>query len=280
MRTPRFTALVALLTALATFGLFAPAASAQDTSDVYVVHGIPGVTVDVYVNGDLTLEGFEPEAVAGPLTLPAADYQIEIFAAADDAPATSADRDDDAVIDVTPTVPGGANLSVVAHLDADGAPTLGAFVNDVATIDAGQGKVTVRHTAAAPTVDIVAAGAAVDGLTGLSNGEEAVVALPADAYPTGIAAAGTTEALVDAPITIAEGTNLVVYAIGDLAGGSFTLITQSFDGLHSAPAQVDTGNSGLLDPEAATGSASLLIAGLVGLLAVGALGGASFARNR
>ena len=279
MRNSRSRVMLALLTTLATIGLFAPGASAQDTSEVYVVHGIPGVTVDVYVNGDLTLEGFEPEAIAGPLSLPAADYQIQIFAAADDAPATADERDDDAVIDVTPSVPGGANLSVVAHLDADGAPTLAAFVNDLDTIDAGEGKVTVRHTAAAPTVDIVAGGAAVDGLTGLSNGEEAVVALPADSYPTGIAAAGTTEALVDAPITIAEGTNLVVYAIGDLAGGSFTLITQSFDGLHSAPAQVNAGTSGLLAPTGPSAGPALVVIGLLGVAALAGTARASMVRR-
>ncbi len=279
MRTSRFRALLALLTTLATIGLFAPGASAQDTSDVFVVHGIPGVTVDVYVDGDLTLEGFEPEAIAGPLSLPAADYRIQIFAASDDAPASAEDRTDDAVIDVTPAVPGGANLSVVAHLDADGAPTLGAFVNDLDTIDAGEGRVTVRHTAAAPAVDIVAGGAAVDGLTGLANGGEAVVALPADAYPTGLAAAGTTEVLVDAPITIAEGTNLVVYAIGDLAGGSFTLITQSFDGLHSAPAQVNAGTSGLLDPAGPSSVPALVTAGLLGVAVVAGTARASFVRR-
>ncbi len=225
---------------------FGTPAGAQDTSDVYVVHGIPGVTVDVYVNDALTLEGFEPKDIAGPLELPAGDYDIQIFAAADDPAATAAERTDAAVIDVSPAVPGGANLSVIAHLDAEGTPTLAAFANDITPTAAGEGRITIRHTAAAPAVDIVAGGAAVAPFVNLVNGGEAKADLPAGDYPTGIAATGTTEVLVEAPVTATEGENLVVYAIGDLAAGTFELLTQNFDGLHSAPAAVNAGNSGLL----------------------------------
>lgn len=247
------------------------AAGAQDASDVYVVHGIPGVEVDVYVNDALTLDGFAPKDIAGPLELPAGNYDIKIFAATDDPAATAAERTDDAVIDVAPDVPGGANLSVIAHLDAEGTPTLSAFANDVSETAAGEGRVTIRHTAAAPGVDIVAGGAAVPPFTGLTNGNEAKADLPAGDYPTGIAAAGTTEVLVEAPVTVTEGANLVVYAIGDLAGGTFELLTQNFDGLHSAPAAVNAGNSGLLADEGSNSTGLVLGLGALALVATSAL---------
>lgn len=223
-----FAALVAALTALAV--LVVVPAGAQTDSDVYVLHGIPGVTVDVYVNGALTLDSFEPEDIAGPLSLPAGDYDIDIFAEAATASETSSARSDAAVIDVTAAVPGGESVSVIAHLDAAGAPTLTAFVNDLSDTARNEGRVTIRHTAEAPAVDIIAGGAAVAPFTNLTNGTEAVADLPAGDYPTGIAAAGSTDELVPAPVTATAGTNLVVYAIGSL-GSSFTLITQSFDGL-------------------------------------------------
>ena len=223
-----FAALVAALAGLTV--LVAVPAGAQSNSDVYVLHGIPGVTVDVYVNGALTLDSFVPEDIAGPLSLPAGNYDIDIFAEATTAPAQSSARSDAAVIDVTAAVPGGESVSVIAHLDADGAPTLTAFVNDLSDTARDEGRVTIRHTAEAPAVDIIAGGAAVAPFTNLSNGNEAVADLPAGDYPTGIAAAGTTTELVPAPVTATAGTNLVVYAIGSL-GSSFTLITQSFDGL-------------------------------------------------
>lgn len=223
-----FAALVAALTALAV--LVVVPAGAQTNSDVYVLHGIPGVTVDVYVNGALTLDSFEPEDIAGPLSLPAGNYDIDIFAEAATASESSSARSDDAVIDVTAAVPGGESVSVIAHLDAAGAPTLTAFVNDLSDTDRNEGRVTIRHTAEAPAVDIIAGGAAVAPFTNLTNGNEAVADLPAGDYPTGIAATGTTDELVPAPVTATAGSNLVVYAIGSL-GTSFTLITQSFDGL-------------------------------------------------
>ena len=65
---------LAALTAMAAIG-FGPAAGAQaGTGTVTVIHGVPGVDVDVYVNGDLTLEDFKPETVTKPLELPAGDY--------------------------------------------------------------------------------------------------------------------------------------------------------------------------------------------------------------
>lgn len=258
------------LVAATTFGV-SSAAGAQDTSEVYVVHGIPGVDVDVYVNDALTLEGFAPKDIAGPLDLPAGNYDIKIFAAADGPAATAAERTDDAVIDVAPDVPGGANLSVIAHLDGEGAPTLSAFANDVTETAAGEGRVTIRHTAFAPAVDIVAGGAAVPPFTNLTNGNEAKADLPAGDYPTGIAATGTTEALVEAPVTVAEGTNLVVYAIGDFAGGTLELLTQSFDGLHSAPAAVNAGNSGLLADQTSTSTLLVVGLGAMALLSVSAV---------
>ncbi|MEO1062226.1 MAG: DUF4397 domain-containing protein [Actinomycetota bacterium] len=252
--------------------LTAAPAGAQDTSQVYVLHGIPGVTVDVYVNGELTLPAFEPETVAGPLELPADDYQIQVFAEGADPEA------DTPVIDVTAPIPADVSLSVIAHLDAEGNPTLGAFANDLSETEAGNGRVTVRHTAAAPAVDIVANDAAVPGLEGLENGGEAVVDLPAGDYPTGIAAAGTTEALVEAPITVVEGVNLVVYAIGSLDDGSFALLTQTFDGLGgaaedepAAPEVINAGDSGLAADSGSTTGVLVAVVALGVVLLLGAV---------
>ena len=223
-----FVALVATLSALA--ALVTVPAGAVSNSDVYVLHGIPGVAVDVYVNGDLTLDSFQPEDVAGPLSLPAGNYDIDIFAEAASPAASSGARSDVAVIDVTAPVPAGESVSIIAHLDAAGTPTISAFVNDLSDTARNEGRVTIRHTAQAPAVDIVAGGAAVAPFTNIVNGEERVADLPVGNYATGIAGATTTTVLFDAPVTATAGSNLVVYAIGDLSS-SFTLITQSFDGL-------------------------------------------------
>ena len=66
------------LAVIAAVALIAFPASAEEGGKVSVIHGIPGLTVDVFVNGELTLPGFEPGDVAGPLDLPAGDYALAI----------------------------------------------------------------------------------------------------------------------------------------------------------------------------------------------------------
>lgn len=244
-------------------------ASAQSTDGtVTVVHGVPDLDVDVWVNGDALLPGFTFGTVTDPLTLPAADYAIEIYPAG-----TDPEGNEPALAD-TVTLPAGANATIVAHLDADGAPMLTTFVNDISTIDAGNGRVTARHVAAAPTVDILANDGVLFG--GVSNPQEGVADVPADTYNVKIVPAGTTDPVVfEADLGIPEGTNVIVYAIGDLAGGSFAVVSQAISGLQAAPSAVPTGTGGL----AGAGAPMWVFVAMgLGVLAL-AGGGAAVARR-
>lgn len=262
--------ILTLTALLAVLVLALPAAAQSSGGNVTVVHGIPDLTVDVYVNGDLTVEGFEPGDVAGPLNLPAGDYALAITAAGASI--------EDAVLEGSATVTDGLDASVVAHLTADGTPTIGIFVNDVSTIDAGEGRLTVRHTAAAPAVDILLA----DGtevFTGVENPAEGVVDLPADTYSVAIAPAGAgVDGAVFGPsdLAVVEGTNRIVYATGDLAGGSFALVIQDIAGLQSAPAAVPSGSG-----DFATSGQNALLLVVAAMAAVGVAGSArvAFARK-
>ena len=53
----------------------ASAAATSDTATVSILHAVPGLTVDVYANGDAILTDFEPGTITDPLTLPAGDYE-------------------------------------------------------------------------------------------------------------------------------------------------------------------------------------------------------------
>ena len=132
-------------------------------------------------------------------------------------------------------VPDSGNWTVVAHLEADGTPTLTPFENDVSEVPMGQGRLIVRHTAAAPAVDVVLA----DGsrpFTNLSNPNEAAAVLPAGAIsgaqiaPTG----GDPNAPIP-DVTLNAGSDLIVYAVGSLADNTFTFYTQQIDGLMPLP---------------------------------------------
>ena len=229
---------VSLLAVLTVAG---PAGAAEGDGTVYVVHGVPGATVDVYVNGTNTLPNFTPGKVAGPLSLPAGNYAIKIFKAGDD-PATAS-----AVIDQSVTLPAGSNASLVAGLNASGKPTLFTFVNNVSATAAGQGRLAVADTAAAPAVDVLADGNA--AFTNLQNGKEDTSDLAAGTVSASVVAAGTTSPALIGPadVPVTAGMLTVVYAIGapEAAGTASTLgvVTQQIP-LAAAPVMVQTGTVG------------------------------------
>jgi LPXTG-motif cell wall-anchored protein len=209
----------------------APASAQAGTGTVTVVHGVPDLVVDVYVNGDLTLEDFAPDTVTDPLTLAAGDYDLAVR------PANAA-PDSDPAISGSATLPAGANASVVAHLDAAGQPRLTVFVNDTSTVAAGQARLIVRHTAAAPAVDVLANGT--PALTNLSNPNEAKADLPAGTISAAIAPTGsTTPVLGPVDVALPAGNATIIYAVGSLEDGSLKVLSQTVSGL-GAPAESST----------------------------------------
>lgn len=233
-------AAAALATSVAVLGLGGPAqSSALANSTAYVVHGIPGQAVDVYVNGTKTLTNFEPSKVAGPLDLPEGAYDIVLTKPGDPITAPILKVDDAAV-------PGGQNLSLVAHLNAGGQPTLTPFVNDTSPVGAGNSRLIVRHTAAAPAVDVRADGTV--AFPGLANPNEAKADLAAGSVNADVVLAGTnTVALGPAELNLAEGTATIVYAIGSAEAQNLAITSQVLTGLHSAPGGVPAGSGGLAD---------------------------------
>ncbi len=231
-------------------------ASAADTAQVYVVHGIPGLPVDVYVNGTRALDNFAPSTVAGPLDLAAGSYSIAVTAA--DAADASAP-----LLTATADLKGGTSVSLVAHLTADGKPTITPFANDVSKIAPGKTRLVVRHVAAAPAVDVRAGGAVV--LPGVTNPKEGVLNIAAGTVSADVALAGTaTVAIGPAKLDLAEGTATFVHAIGSAADKTLGLVSFSIKGLHSAPAGVPAG-SGPADSSIPTYAVILLL--VVGLSA-------------
>jgi hypothetical protein len=250
---------LAILTAVGLVNV-APAYAA-DISKVSVVHGIPGQPVDVYVNGTKTLPNFQPATVAGPLELPAGKYDIVLTKPGD--PITSPILKVDQA-----AVPGGANISLVAHLTADGKPTLTPFVNDTSKVAAGKARLIVRHTAAAPAVDVRAGGQPV--FKNLTNPNEAKADIAAGTVSADVVLAGTsTVALGPTDLTLAEGTATIVYAIGSASDKTLAVVAQKIDGLHSNPGGVPSGTGGRADTGAAWWVYALMAIGAVLLLGGG-----------
>ena len=259
--------------ALLPLALAAPAGAQEAGAQVRVLHGIPGTPVDVYVDGERALDDFAPGTTTDDLALPAGTYSVAVF------PADAADDSGQAVIGpVDLAVPASGNVSAIAHLGADGAPTITPYVNDTSGAAAGSGRLVVRHTAAAPAVDVLAGGEAV--FSGLANPGEDSADLPAGTVSASVAAAGTTEPVIgpaDVPVTAGQAT--IVYAIGSLEDDTLDVLVQTvpLDGGAGAPAGVPAGSGGLVD-QGGVPTAVLLAAG-VGL-AVALTGGTALARAR
>lgn len=250
----------ALAAVLFTFLPHPAGAQTNGGSTVTVLHGIPGLTVDVYANGDVLVPGFEPGDQFGPAELPAGDYQIAIRAA-------GSPPDSEPAISRTITVPADVNATAIAHLDAGGDPTLSVFVNDVSALDPGNARVTVRHTAAFGAVDVLAAESPL--IQGLTNPEEASQEVPGGTYAIAVTAAGSPDTRAFAgDVTFDAGTAYFVHAIGDPTADSFDLLIQTVDGLGDAQVLgVSTGSGGLLaDDESAPVALLIAIAAAASVL--------------
>lgn len=199
-----------------------PATAGASTAPVVtLLHGIPGVTVDVYVNGAEVIPNFEPGKTADLSSFAGATLtNVEVRPDGSTTP----------VITVPSlAVPSSGNWTVVAHLKADGTPTITPFENDVSAVPDGQGRLIVRHTAQFGPVDVVLADGTTRPITNLANPQEKALVLPAGPYSgLQLAPAGGAPAIPVPSVTLAAGTDLIVYAVGDPAANpsTFTFYTQ------------------------------------------------------
>lgn len=236
-------------------------AHAADPATVSLMHGIPGATVDVVVDGAVVIPNFQPGTMQDISSFAGQTLKnVEVRAAGT------------TTVVIGPiaslAVPDSGNWTVVAHLDAAGKPTLTPYQNDTDALPPGQGRLIVRHTAAAPAVDVVLA----DGsrpFTNLTNPKEASAVLPAGQIAGAKLAPAGAAPIVDIPtVDLKAGTDLIVYAVGSLTDNTVTFYTQTITGLGGSPTAVNTGD-GL--PSSSSGVPLLLVA-VAGMMALGGAG--------
>jgi len=295
----RFMALLASLASMAlVVGIFATPASAQDNTRIILIHGIPGVDVDILANGEPVAEefGFGDRIDLSDLAGETLE-ELTVLVAGSDAVAIDAG-------DVL--LPDAGNTTVLAHLDEDGDPTLTLFSNDTNAIAAGEGRLTFRHAAAAGPVDIK-----IDDATasrGLDNAREIAADLRARDVAVEVLAfsedGGETVIIPEQDVPVTEGESIVVYVVGSPGDDSVTVLTDVVslsaadedgeattdqgtedegetdegtddDGddedtaMNSAPAGVETGNSPLTETSIPLSAIAAVVV-LAGLMTFGA----------
>ncbi len=243
-RTLRAAAVGAAIALPLTLVATAPA-SAADTPDkatVSVLHAIPGPVleglgvagglVDVCANGSTELLNDVAPGALATLQVAPGTYTLTVHAGAGGCASP-------ALLTTQATVKAGKNYTVTANLFLTGstdpktavAPTLNVFANNIAklaktrkqAIKNGLGRVTVRHIAVAPAVDVFVNGTEAFG--DLTNPNQVQSKLKKGTYQVaaGLANAGTAGiALGPVPLQVKRGYNVIAYAWGipQSAGGA------------------------------------------------------------
>jgi hypothetical protein len=207
------------------------AAYAQ-SAKLTVIHGISGLPkpVEVYANGNL-LFSFDYGDVQGPLTVDAGSYDLEVK------------LDGNVVLSGTANVEAGKDYTVVAHFRYTGAaPDIALSVVEnttTATCDK-QARLTVRHLADAPAVDLaVSRGATttrnfvstpnLSSAAGAQN-QGGPLDFKSGTYRAQLFVAGTKTAAFDSgKLKLDGGKSYIATAVGSLADDTFQVILQVLD---------------------------------------------------
>ncbi|MGZ8598544.1 MAG: DUF4397 domain-containing protein [Actinomycetota bacterium] len=212
---------VALATTMAMFG----AAPAQATGGsqkftLNVVHGIPGVTVDVCVNGAKAITDFEPGDVVSGVKLPGGEYRLKVTPAGEPCSA--------AILSAVADLAGGRNrnYTVVANLDDHGTPNLALFRNNTRKTEAGEARLVVRHTADAPAVNVWANGSPLNRGRQFVWGTQRRFDVPEGDYNVFVSLARQSAPVIGpADLSLMAGYSYQVYAWGNgTAGYNLALI--------------------------------------------------------
>lgn len=213
-------------------------AQESEPSVVTVFHAVPaedGFPADVYLDGDLIIDGFVFESSSDSFELAAGDYDLEIFA-------EGADPDSDSpAVTATVTLEEGANYSMVAQL-SDGAPVVSLFENDTSGVGPGEARLTFRQTSDAAGLDLSIDGEPV--FSNISSTSESSTEL--EAGDVQLAISGESgESLFDRQVALSDGMLTVIYAVGQPGEDSFDLLVQEVLIPQVAPSGVPTGTGGI-----------------------------------
>jgi hypothetical protein len=272
----RATAAVAALAAVLLLAVAAPQARAagSGSAQVYVVQGIAGERLDVFVDDRAVRRGVEARTVVGPVEVPPGRHVLSLRSG------------DDVAAEATFEAAAGGSTDLVAHRfpDASREPSVTVLRNDVSAVPQGRTRLRIVHTAVVGPADIVVDDAVL--VSNLANGESATEVVAAGTYRVAVVPTATTGPAVLGPVDleVSAGTLTTVYAIGDPAAGTMDAVVHVLPAGSTgsgAPDRVDTGDGGqaVRDGGPAPGSA-FAAGGLVGVLGLAGLAGLRGRRDR
>ena len=220
------------LAAIAAMACIPQTTSAQSAADLTLVHGIPGATVDLSVDGTVVIDAFVPGSLANISSFAGSTLQNVTI---------TDDVSGDVVIGpiASLVVPESGSHSIVAHLDDAGTAVLSTFENNTDETTTGDARLTLRHTAAAGAVDLLVG--TDRPIVGATNGQSAELELAAGAL-TGAEIAPTGGDAIAALTTLdlEADTNTIVYAVGSVDDDTLDFVVQVVDLIAASAATTTT----------------------------------------
>ncbi len=206
------------LAALSAAVLVPTNASAQASVDLTLVHGLPGVTADVAVDGTVVIDNFVPGSLANITSF--AGQTLTNLTVTDDATG-------DVVVGpiASVDVPASGSHSLVVYLDDAGTAVLNTFANNTDQVTTGEARLTLRHTADAPAIDLIIGDER--PIVALVNGQSGEVELPAGQLTDAqIAPTGDVPIASLPTLDLAANTNTIVHVIGSVDDDTVDFVVQ------------------------------------------------------
>jgi hypothetical protein len=214
--------------------LCAALSTASLASSMYIVQGIsgrnvaeatdPAYPVDVLLNDEVCyVHGLAYGTISGPLTFFPGTHNIKISIANTLAPCSETP-----FIDSNVTFEKHQDLSAVITLDPDGKPALVTFVNGLAPVAAGMGRVLLAQAADAPALQVTLQNTSTNKTYKYTVNPGALldVTLPAGPYTATISQGGTT-LVSSAPVDLFSQSATLLYTIGEATNNTVNLLSRS-----------------------------------------------------
>ena len=254
-------AVLAAALALSAAIVAAPANAQGATGTVTLVHGVRGLVADIYLDGAVALQVFQPERTAGPLNLPAGPHAVVVRTAG--SPPTSTP-----LLSATLNIPAGSRQSAVVHLSATGQPAMTVYPDDLSTIPAGQTRVILRHAAAAPPIDVRIDQQVV--ASALPTAGQAAQQVAAGPHAVAVVSAAGQNLIAPNNVTFNAGSANFMYLVGSATDNSLIWLAHIVEGLGVAPFAVRSGGDLAAPPDFPYLRVSLLALVMVVLASIAA----------
>ena len=238
MRTARWSKLALLIAGVLALAAatISPSYAANDT-EVFIVQGLPGKTLDVEIDGKSVAAGVKTADVAGPFKVKPGKRTV------------SFSENGNEVLKNTFSIKEGGKADIVAHLPASSSddPLVTVYKYEDVKVPKGKAMLTVSHTAAVPPADV-----RVDGqvlFANIANGESLDLTVPVATYKVSIVPSGKAKPVFFGPVslTVKGGAINLVYALGDPEKKTMNVavhvVTAGTTGSEK-PSEVNTGTGG------------------------------------